>query len=178
MTKKIVLGITASIAAYKSCELIGLYKKNGYEVHCILTHDANHFVTPLAIETLSGNKVYGDMFALPENRAPLHTSLAEKADLIVVCPASADIIGKIANGICDNLLVCTIMASRAPVLIAPAMNNNMYGHKTVQKNINILKEIGYKFIGPIKGRLACGHTAVGHIEEVSTIFKESVKLLK
>jgi len=177
-TKNIILGLTGSIAAYKACELINLFRKDGFCVTCLLTKEAKEFITSLTLETLSGNKVVEDMFALPENRTPLHTSLAEKADIIVICPATANIIGKLASGICDDILSCTVFSAKAPVLIAPAMNDCMYNHKIVQKNISILKELGYKFAGPIKGRLACGHTAIGHLADTATIFKESKKLLR
>lgn len=176
--KHIILGITGSIAAYKACDLIGLLKKSGCDVTCLLTKEAGEFITPLTLETLSGNKVISDMFALPENRTPLHTSLADKANLVVICPATANIIGKLASGICDDILCCTIFATKAPVLIAPAMNDNMYKHKIVQKNIAILKEIGYKFIGPVKGHLACGYDAIGHLADIAAVFKESKKLIK
>lgn len=176
--KHVILGITGSIAAYKACDLIGLFRKNGFDVTCVLTKEAKEFVTPLTLETLSGNKAIDDMFALPENRAPLHTSLAEKADLIVVCPATANIIGKLASGICDDILSCTIFAAKAPVLLAPAMNDRMYRHKVIGKNIATLKDLGYKFIGPVKGHLACGYDAMGHLADTADIFKESRKLLK
>lgn len=176
--KTIIIGITGSIAAYKTCDLMTLYRKQGYDVICLLTREAGEFVTPLTLETLSGNKVIDNMFALPENRTPLHTSLAERADLIVVCPATANIIGKLASGICDDILTCVIYASKAPVLIAPAMNDKMYKHKIVQKNISVLKENGYKFIGPISGRLACGYDAMGHLADTPSIFNESKKLIK
>ena len=176
--KNIILGITGSIAAYKACGLVSLFRKSGFDISCIFTKEAAYFVTPLTLETLSGNKVYQDMFELPENRMPQHTSLADKADAIVIYPASANIIGKLANGICDDLLTCTIYASRAPVFIAPAMNDNMYNHKVVQKNIRALKDIGYSFIGPDAGRLACGRTAIGHISPAEIVFAEVKRSIK
>jgi len=176
--KNIILGITGSIAAYKACDLIRLLRKAGFNVICVLTKEAEHFVTPLTLETLSGNKVLGDIFALPENRSPQHISLAEKADAFVICPASANTISKLAQGICDDLLTCTIFATRAPVLIAPAMNNNMYNHKIIKKNVAILENIGYNFVGPIKGRLASGHYGIGHLADVTSIFSAVKKLVK
>lgn len=176
--KNILLGITGSIAAYKACDLIGVFREKGFDVTCIVTEEACHFIAPLTLETLSGNKLMKDMFTLPENRMPQHISLADKADVVIVYPASANIIGKLAQAICDDLLTCTILATKAPVLIAPAMNNNMYKHKIVQKNISTLKQIGYKFVGPIKGRLACGDYAMGHLADIFTVFSESKKLLK
>lgn len=176
--KNIILGITGSIAAYKACDLIGLFRKAGMNVTCVLTKEAEYFLTALTVETLSGNKAHTDMFELPENRSPHHTSLADSADLIVVAPASANMIGKLASGICDDLLTCTIYASKAPVLLAPAMNNNMYNHKVVRANISDLEKIGYHFVGPIEGRLACGTVGIGRLADASGIFNESRKLLK
>ena len=176
--KNIILGITGSIAAYKACDLIGLFRKNGFEVTCILTKEAGEFITPLTLETLSSNTAFSDMFKLPEKRTAVHISLADKADLVVICPASANIIGKLANGICDDLLTCTVFATKAPVLVAPAMNDKMYKHKIIQKNIATLKNAGHTFVGPVKGHLACGDYAIGHLADISNIFKESKRLLK
>ncbi|MDP2928983.1 MAG: flavoprotein, partial [Candidatus Omnitrophota bacterium] len=159
--KTIIVGVTASIAAYKACEIVNLLKKDSSDIKVILTKDALEFITPLTLQTLSGNKVFTDMFELPEKPVPMHTSLADSASLILIAPATANIIGKLARGICDDLLTCVAYATKAPVLIAPAMNENMYNHKIVRENIAKLKEIGYSFIGPIKGRLACGHDAIG-----------------
>jgi len=176
--KHIILGVTGSIASYKACELISLFKKSNFDVSCILTKEGREFITPLTLEVLSSNKVVEDMFALPENRTPIHVSWADKADLVIICPATANIIGKLASGICDDFLCATVISTKAPVLIAPAMNNNMYRHKIVQRNITALKKIGYKFIGPIKGHLACGSNAIGHLAGISDIFRASKKLIK
>lgn len=176
--KTIVLGITASIAAYKACDLVSALKKKGYDVICIMTSHAKHFVTSLTLETLSGNKVYDDMFTLPEKRETVHISLAELADLVVIFPATANIIGKLASGISDDLLTCTVISTKSPVLIAPAMNTNMYKHKITEKNINELKKIGYKFIGPEKGHLACGCVGVGHIKDTRETVERIEKILK
>ncbi len=143
-----------------------------------MTREAEAFITPLTLESLSGNKVYTDMFALPENRTPQHVSLGDRADIIVICPASANVIGKLANGICDDLLTCTCMASTAPVLVAPAMNTNMYANKMVLKNVETLKRSGYKFVGPVKGRLASGLYGLGHLADVNDIFASSIKIIK
>lgn len=176
--KTVILGVTGSIAAYKACDITSTMRKDGLDVHVILTKEAEAFVTPLTFQTLSGNKVAAGMFELPEEWDPAHISLAQKADIIVVAPASANIIGKIASGICDDLLTCVIAATKAPVLMAPAMNTNMYENKIVQGNILKLKSHGYKFIGPVKGRLACGTDGIGHIADPSEIIKESKRLLK
>lgn len=176
--KTVALGVTGSIAAYKACEITSAFVKMGLEVNVILTKEAEEFVTPLTFRTLSGNKVAGGMFDAPEEWDPAHISLAQKADLVLIAPASANVIGKLASGICDDLLTCVTIATKAPVLIAPAMNTNMYDHKIVQQNIAKLKAIGYYFIGPVKGRLACGDEGMGHIACTEDIVKESKRLLK
>lgn len=175
--KTVIIGITGSIAAYKACGLISALRKKGREVICVLTGEAGEFVTPLTLETLSGNKVYRDMFELPDRREVAHVSLAKRADLIVLCPATANIIGKLAGGICDDLLTCTVISSAGPVLIVPAMNERMYRHKIVQKNIRELEKTGYKFIHPIRGRLACGTVGEGHLADPGNIMKGIDKIL-
>lgn len=176
--KPILLGVTGSIAAYKACEIITALRKDSFDVTVLLTREGKEFITPLTMQTLSGNKVFIDMFELPDRWNPVHTSLADRAGLILIAPASANIIGKLASGICDDILTCTIFATKAPVLIAPAMNEKMYKHKIVQGNIEKLKEAGYRFIGPVKGRLACGHEDIGHLAFVADIVNEAKRLLK
>ena len=176
-SKEIILGITGSIAAYKAAEIISLLKKKNFSVTAVMTREADKFITPLTIQTVSGHKVYQDMFALPEKWDLVHTSLADKASLILIAPATANIIGKLAGGICDDLLTCTVFASRAKVLIAPAMNNKMYEHKIVQANIKKLESLGYKFIVPVKGRLACGEEAVGCLAKTEDIVAEVKRLV-
>ncbi len=176
--KTVVLGDTGSNASYKACEILSLFRKDSVNVEVVLTKEGKEFITPLTLQTLSGNKVICDMFGSPDEWDPVHTSLADKAGLILIAPATANIIGKLANGICDDMLSCVVFASKAPVLIAPAMNNNMYRHEVTQSNIAKLKKIGYKFIGPIKGHLACGCNDIGHIADVSDIVKEAKRLLK
>ncbi|MCX5667533.1 MAG: hypothetical protein NTY34_04390 [Candidatus Omnitrophica bacterium] len=175
--KTVIVGITASIAAYKACEIVNLLQKNSFDVRVIMTKDALEFVTPLTLQTLSGSKVLTDIFEPADRWSPVHTSLADSASLILIAPATANVIGRLANGICDDLLTCVVYASRAPVLIAPAMNENMYNHKVVMGNIAKLEKIGYRFIGPVKGRLACGHDAIGHIAPAAEIIKEVKKIL-
>jgi len=175
--KEILLGVTGSIAAYKSCDIINRLREIRYNVTCVMTPEAKNFISPLTLQHLSGNGVVTEMFALPGNYDPLHTALADKADLILIAPATANIIGKIANGICDNILTCAILAAAAPVLIAPAMNDKMYSHKSVRGNIEKLKGWGYKFIGPEIGRLVCGYREIGHISKTETIVKEVKKAL-
>ena len=178
MAKTVVLGVTGSIAAYRACEIVSALKKLSFDVKVVLTKEGAQFITPLSLQTLSGNKVYTDMFELPEKWDPVHTSLAQSASLVLIAPATASIIGKLANGICDDLLTCVIYASRAPVLIAPAMNENMYNHKIVMGNIAKLEKVGYAFVGPVKGHLACGRGGLGHIADSIDIIKEAKRLLK
>ena len=174
--KTIVLGVSGSIGSYKAADLVSSLLKKGYEVFVVMTKEAKEFITPLTLQTLSGNKVYCDMFEIPEEWDTKHVSLAKRAALILIAPATANIIGKLAGGICDDMLTSTVVASEAPVLIAPAMNDVMYNNKIVQENITKLKGIGYKFVGPKVGRLACGYEAIGCLADVETIVKEVEKL--
>ncbi|MDD5136545.1 MAG: flavoprotein [Candidatus Omnitrophica bacterium] len=176
--KPVILGVTGSIAAYRACDIISKLRKENIDVRPILTKEAMEFITPLSVQTLARNKVVTDMFALPEEWDPVHTSIAQEAGLILIAPATANIIGKLASGICDDILSCVVFATKAPVLIAPAMNEGMYRHKIVRENIAKLKDIGYKFIGPIKGYLACGHEDIGHIARTEDIVKEVKRLLR
>ncbi len=174
--KEIIIGVTASIAAYKTGEVITALKRLNYAINVIMTPDAKHFASLLVFQTLSQNKVYCEPFSLAVKWDPPHISLAEKADLILICPATADIIARLAAGLCDNLLASVVLASKAPVLICPAMNNVMYENKITQDNIARLKKLGFKFIGPIRGRLATGETGMGHLSRVKDIVKAVRKL--
>jgi phosphopantothenoylcysteine decarboxylase/phosphopantothenate--cysteine ligase len=167
--KTIVMGVTGGIAAYKAADLVSRLVKERYKVHVIMTEAATQFVSPLTFRTLSGNPVATDLFSEPGTWNVHHISLAEKADLMVIAPATANIIGKIARGIADDMLSTTVMAARCPVLIAPAMNVNMYLNPIVQENIRYLKEQGYDFVGPVTGRLACGTHGQGRMEEADVI---------
>lgn len=173
--KNILLGVTGSIACFKACELIGIFRKKGYNVRCVMSKDAKRFVTQLTFETLTGQKVIDDMFELPEEREPVHISLADYADIILIAPATADIIGKIASGLCDDILTCTVCASSCPVIFAPAMNDKMYNNLIVQDNIKYLSEKGYYFIPPVQGHLACGRGGIGHLASIETIAAEIEK---
>lgn len=174
----IVLGVCASIAAYRACEVINRLRRQKMDVIVCMSKDAEHFITPLTLQTLSGNPVFKDMFEALAEWNPLHISLAKRAAVILVAPATADIISKVASGICDDLLSCLIASTNAPVLFAPAMNEAMYNNKIIRSNIAKLKELGYHFIGPIKGRLACGGKGQGHIAETEDIVKRVKTLLK
>jgi phosphopantothenoylcysteine decarboxylase/phosphopantothenate--cysteine ligase len=176
--KNIILGVTASIAIYKACEIVRRLLKDKFSLNMVMTRNAARLITPQVFSSLIGGPVYWDEFQSPTNWEIEHISLAKKADLILIAPATANIIGKIANGIADDLLSTTVMATRAPVLIAPAMNENMYKSKIVQENIQKLKSLGFKFIGPKIGKLACGDVGVGNLVEVEVIIKEAKRLLK
>ncbi|MCX5709347.1 MAG: hypothetical protein NT088_01255 [Candidatus Omnitrophica bacterium] len=169
--KNIILGVTASIAIYKACDLVRRLRDAGYSVTVVMTSEAEELIKPIVFQSLSGNKVYTGMFSDPEEWEIEHISLADKADLVLVAPATANIIAKVAAGICDDLLTCVISATKAPVLIAPAMNTNMYKNKITQNNIKALKSLGYKFVEPREGKLACGKSGIGCLAEVETIVK-------
>ena len=171
--KKIVLGITGGIAAYKAAELTRAFVRSGASVHVIMTRNALEFITPLTLQTLSGNPVYTETFSLTGEWEIGHVSLAESADLVVVAPATANVIGKVASGIADDLLTTTIMATRAPVLICPAMNVNMYGNPIVRENIERLKSKGYGFVDPGYGELACKTEGYGRLAELAVIEEEA-----
>ena len=177
MNKNIILGITGSIASFKACDLIGLFRKKGYSVRCVMSRYAEHFVTPLTLETLSGKKVIKDMFDLPEERNPAHISLAEEAGVILIVAATADIIGKVASGICDDILTCTVCATDKPVVFAPAMNDKMFNNPIVQEKIKYLKDKGYHFVDPVVGHLACGRDGMGHLAPLETIVENVEKVL-
>jgi phosphopantothenoylcysteine decarboxylase/phosphopantothenate--cysteine ligase len=176
--KTVILGVTGSIAAYRACDIVNLLRKESFEVIVLLTKEAEKFMTPLIFQTLSGNRVITDMFSAPAEWDPVHTSLADRAALILIAPATANIIARLASGICDDILTATVFATKAPVLIAPAMNDNMYRHRITADNIARLKGIGYRFVGPVRGRLACGREEMGHIAPVAEIVKEAKRLAK
>jgi len=170
--KAIIIGVTASIAIYKACDIVRRLKEEAFSVSVVMTQEAGALISPVVFQSLSQNKVYRGLFDSPDAWEIEHVSLAEKADLVLVAPATANIIGKIASGICDDLLTCIICATKAPVLISPAMNENMYKNKITQANIGKLKALGYRFIEPKKGRLACGKIGLGCLAEVEAIVKE------
>ncbi|MCF6466435.1 bifunctional phosphopantothenoylcysteine decarboxylase/phosphopantothenate--cysteine ligase CoaBC [Clostridium sp. Cult2] len=163
--KNIIVGVTAGIAAYKAVDLVSRLKKQNANVEVIMTENAKKFVSPLTFQTMALNPVYVDMFKEPRNYDVEHISIAEKADVFLIAPATANIIGKIANGIADDLLTTTIMATKAKVIFAPAMNTNMYLNPIVQKNMDYLKELGYEFIKPGVGMLACQTYGPGRMAE-------------
>ena len=170
--KTVLLGVSGGIAAYKSLELLRLLVKAGADVHIIMTAAALEFLTPLTFQTLSGNPVSTELFNLYQESEIGHISLADRADIILIAPATANIIGKIANGIADDLLTTTVMASRAPLLLAPAMNVNMYENRIYRENEDKLRRHGVCFVDPEEGELACGITARGRLAGVEIIFEE------
>ncbi|MCR4426001.1 MAG: bifunctional phosphopantothenoylcysteine decarboxylase/phosphopantothenate--cysteine ligase CoaBC [Firmicutes bacterium] len=168
---KVVLGITGGIAAAKASILASMMSKEGYDVHVIMTKAACEFVTPLTLRTLTGNPVSVELFSDPGQWNVRHVSLAGSADVFVIAPATANFIGKAASGIADDLLTTTVMATGAPVVIAPAMNDGMYSNPIVQRNIGTLQSLGYRFVGPEAGRLACGTVGTGRMAEPEHIFE-------
>lgn len=175
--KEIILGVTASIASYKACDIIRDLSHEGFGVTVVMTDDAKEFITPLSLAALSRNKVYSGMFTESQGWDIEHIALSDKADLILIAPATANMINKLASGMCDDLLSSTVLASHAPILIAPAMNTTMYKHPITQENIAKLKKIGYTFIGPKEGKLACGKIGIGHLADVEDIVKEVKRVL-
>ena len=176
--KEVILGVTASIAAYKACEIINRLRERRVNVIPVMTKQAQQFITPLVLQSLSANQVVCDLFSLPANVNPAHISLAQRADLVLICPATADIIAKLAAGIADDVLTCLCLSTSAPIVVCPAMNQAMFKHKITQGNINRLKKIGYHFIGPKKGHLVCGQEGIGHLAGVTQIVEQVLKLLR
>lgn len=170
--KTILIGITGGIAAYKICSLIRLYKKAGANVRVVMTPSALNFVTKLTLQTLSDNEVYVENFEIEEYK-PGHISLCDEADIMVIAPATANTISKIANGICDNLLTSTVCAFSKPVIIAPAMNTNMWNNPFVQENLKKLENYGFNILNPESGFLACGTNGTGRMVEVEDIFEKT-----
>lgn len=175
--KCVVVGVSGGVAVYKALDVISRLRKKDVEVHVIMTKSATEFVTPLSFQSLSQNMVITDMFAEPKAWEIQHISLAKKADLMLIVPATANIIGKVANGIADDMLSTTIMATKAPVVFCPAMNTNMYENPIVQRNISLLKELGYEFVEPASGRLACGDEGKGKLQDTEIIAEEILRRL-
>ena len=164
-----IVGVTGGIAAYKACDVVSKLKKLNANIHVIMTESACEFVQPMTFQTLSNNFVINDMFKEPKTWEVEHIELAKRADAFLIVPATANFIGKLAAGIADDMLTTTVMATRAPVIIAPAMNTNMYTNRIVQANIGALQDLGYKFIEPASGRLACGDIGAGKLADVDDI---------
>ncbi|MEK7449395.1 MAG: bifunctional phosphopantothenoylcysteine decarboxylase/phosphopantothenate--cysteine ligase CoaBC [Planctomycetota bacterium] len=177
-SRQIIIGVTGGIAAYKSAEIVSYLHQQNACVTVVMTESATRFITPLTFQTLSHNRVYVGLFEAEESYDPQHISLAEKTDLVVIAPATANIIGKIAHGIADDLLSTIIMVVKAPVLVAPAMNANMYRNPIVQENVKKLKKSGYTIIEPEEGYLACGKTGPGRMAAPDKIIAAIESILK
>ena len=175
--RKIVLGVTGGIAAYKAAELVRELVKAQAEVHVVMTRNAQAFITPLTFQTLSGNPVTTELFNLIAESEIGHIALADRAEVLVIAPATANIIGKIAAGIADDMLTTIVMATQAPVLLAPAMNVHMWENPICQENIQRLRSRGYHFIDPEAGELACGYEGIGRLAEIPVIVEEIRALL-
>jgi len=167
--KTIILGVSGGIAVYKAVELLRLLTKAGARVHVVMTRSACEFVTPLTFQTLSGQPVHTELFNLYQEQEIGHISLADRADLFILAPATANLIGKIAQGLADDLLTTTVMATKVPVLVVPAMNTNMYENPLYQRNEKILREVGYHLLEPVCGELACGWTGLGKMPDPQDI---------
>ena len=178
MNKHILLGVTGGIACYKILDVASKLRKLGYEINTIMTENACEFVAPLSFETITNNYVVTDTFARPHKWEVEHIALAKKTDLILIAPATANMIGKVAHGIADDMLSTTIMAARCPVVFAPAMNTAMYENAIVQENIAYLKEKGYLFIEPDKGWLACGDLGAGKLPTPEVLVDHVTRILE
>ena len=176
--KTIVLGVSGGIACYKAVELVRLLVREGFTVRVIMTREAMEFVTPLTFQTLSGHPVATEIFSLTQESQIGHINLADQADLFVLAPATANLVGKLAAGIADDLLTTVLMATRAPLLIAPSMNIHMYENPILQENIRKLKRVGYHFMEPVEGYLACGYEGKGRLPEPQDIVEAIQGLLK
>jgi len=176
--RRIVLGVTGGIACYKAVDLVRLLVKTGYRVQVIMTRGAVEFVTPLTFQTISGNPVATETFNLTQESEIGHINLADSADLFVIAPATANVIGKFANGIADDLLTTVLMATQAPVLIAPAMNVHMYENPILQENLRKLRRLGYHVMEPAEGFLACGYEGKGRLPDAEKIAEAIGGLLK
>ena len=173
----VVLGVTGGIAVYKACELLRLLQKRGIDVFVVMTQNACRFVAPLTFETLSGHPVAVDTFDRPQTWEVEHIALAKRADLFLLAPATANIMGKMACGIADDMLSTTVMATRAPVLVVPAMNTGMWENAAVQQNVKTLRARGVEIVAPVSGHLACGDSGAGKLEDVAVIAERACELL-
>lgn len=177
MTKHIALGVTGSIAAYKACELVRLFIKGGDAVHVVMTDSAAKFVAPLTFRTLSRNPVYTGVFDENIDWEPEHIALADTCDVLVLAPCTANVIAKLANGIADDALTSLALACTKPLVVAPAMNVNMFNHPATQSNLRLLRDRGAVVIEPGEGDLACGTSAKGRMPEPTDIYNEVCRIL-
>ena len=177
-TKKIILGVTGSIAAHKAADLASLLTKAKYDVRVVMTADAQRFITPLPFKTLTRNPVVTDLYDEDEGWKPTHIDLADSADILLIAPATANVIAKMAHGIADDALSCIALAlnPKAKILVAPAMNGKMWLHAATQENVTTLKNRGVSFIGPDEGMLSCGYEGIGRLWPVEKIVESVAKL--
>lgn len=174
----IVLGVTGSIAAYKAADLASQLTRRGHSVHVVMTADACEFISPLTLQVLSRNPVTTDLYDEKQSWHPGHIQLADDADLVLLAPATANLIGQLAHGLAGDALTAICLAARAPFLIAPAMNGKMWKHPATCRNVEILESWGYRFIGPEEGMLACGYEGIGRLWPVEGIVEAAVGLLE
>ena len=175
--REIVLGVTGGIAAYKSAEIVSRLRKLGASVHVIMTRNATEFVAPLTFQTLSKNPVVTDTFTPPVSWEVEHIALAQRAEVFVIAPATANMLAKMACGIADDMLSTTVLATKAPILVAPAMNTGMWTAEATRKNVETLRERGIHFVGPDSGMLACGDSGAGRMSEPAEIVEAVAGLL-
>jgi phosphopantothenoylcysteine synthetase/decarboxylase len=180
MSKNIVLGVTGSIAAYKAADLTSQLTRQGFDVHVIMTADALRFITPLALKTLSKHPVVTDLYDEEEGWKPTHIKLADEADLLLIAPATANTVAKLALGIADDALSCVALAlnPKARLLIAPAMNGKMWLHPATQQNVATLKSRGAELIGPEEGLLSCGYEGLGRLWPIEKVAQRTLELLR
>lgn len=177
-SQKILLGVTGGIACYKALELVRLLKDSGFDVRVVMTSAATEFVTPMSFQTLSGHPVATDLFSLTQESEIGHINLADTTDLVVIAPATANVVGKIASGIADDLLTTVVLATQAPILLAPSMNVHMLANPLVQKNLAKLRAVNYHVMEAASGSLACGYEGKGRLPEPVAIVEEVVRLLR
>jgi phosphopantothenoylcysteine decarboxylase/phosphopantothenate--cysteine ligase len=177
ISKHIILGVTGSIAAYKAAEVASQLAKLGHAVHVVMTADAQRFVTPLTFKTLTQNPVTTSLHDEELGGRPTHIELADAANLLIIAPATANVIAKLAHGIADDALTAIALATRAPILIAPAMNGKMWSHVATMENVQVLKKRGVKWLGPGKGLLACGYEGLGRLVEPHEIVHTALRMI-
>ena len=179
VTRNIVLGVTGSIAAYKAADLTSQLARQGCEVQVVMTADALHFITPLPFKTLSRHPVVTDLYDEEEGWKPTHIKLADEADLLLIAPATANVLAKLAHGLADDALTCIALAlnPKAKILLAPAMNGKMWLHPATQHNVATLKSRGAEFIGPEEGLLSCGYEGLGRLWPVDAVARRALELL-
>jgi phosphopantothenoylcysteine decarboxylase/phosphopantothenoylcysteine decarboxylase/phosphopantothenate--cysteine ligase len=173
----VVVGVTGSIAAYKAADLVSKLGKRGFEVHVVMTHGAQEFVTPLTFQTLSKNPVVTSVFEDAPGWKPGHVDLADRADLLLIAPATANIIAELAHGLASNPIGEIALATLAPLLVAPAMNGKMWSHPATQANLQLLASRGVQFIGPEEGILACGYEGLGRLWNVDDIVERAARVI-